>query len=404
MSQQFDIGIIGGGIVGLATAYRLSQQYPGLKNVIIEKENRLAAHQTGHNSGVIHSGLYYKPGSTKASTAVRGAQMMIQFCEANSIPYDLCGKVVVATDESELPALDELYRRGVANGVEDLKILSREELKEIEPHAAGIRALHVPHAGIVDYAQVSEKLGEHIQLAGYQILLGSRVVSIAKNSKNWILRTPHDEIQVRFIIGCAGLFSDRVARMGRIDPMVKIVPFRGEYYKIKPDMDYLVKGLIYPVPDPRFPFLGVHFTNLIHGGVEAGPNAVLAFKREGYKKSDFNLIDTIETLIYPGFLKLAKKNWRMGFGEMKRSYCKTLFVKALQKLVPEIKSSDLMTGGSGVRAQALLPTGNLADDFMIIASAHAIHVCNAPSPAATASLSIADTIVQKAAECFNLLN
>ncbi|MBL7995977.1 L-2-hydroxyglutarate oxidase [bacterium] len=404
MSQPFDIGIIGGGIVGLATAYRLSQQYPGLKIVIIEKENRLAAHQTGHNSGVIHSGLYYKPGSTKASTAVRGANMMKQFCEANSIPYRLCGKVVVATNEGELPALDELHRRGVANGVKDLKILSREELKEIEPYAAGIRALHVPHAGIVDYTQVSEKLGEHIQFAGNQILLGSRVISIAKNSENWILQTPHTEFQVRFIIGCAGLFSDRIARLGGIDPKVKIVPFRGEYYKIKPDMNYLVKGLIYPVPDPRFPFLGVHFTNLIHGGVEAGPNAVLAFKREGYKKSDFNLVDIIETLTYRGFLKLAKKNWRMGFDEMKRSYSKTLFVKALQKLVPEIRSSDLITGGSGVRAQALLPNGNLADDFIIIASSHAIHVCNAPSPAATASLAIADTIVQKAAECFNLSN
>lgn len=404
MSENFDIGIIGGGIIGLATAYHLSQRFPDLKTIVIEKENGLASHQTGHNSGVIHSGLYYKPGSAKAAMAVRGAELMKLFCEDNAVQFKICGKVVVAVDVSEIPALEELYRRGTANGVRDLSLINTDQLKETEPYAAGIRALHVPHAGIVDYAEVSRKMGELIQSAGMQIRLGMPVVSILRNTEKWILQTPNGEFEARFIISCAGLFSDRVARMGGNDPQVKIVPFRGEYYKISPEKNYLVKGLIYPVPDTRFPFLGVHFTNLIHGGVEAGPNAVLAFKREGYKKSDFSFADTFETLTYPGFIKLARKFWRMGLDEMRRSYSKALFTKALQRLVPEIQTADLITGGSGVRAQALLPNGTLVDDFLIVESSASLHVCNAPSPAATASLAIAETIVRKAVAHFDLKN
>ena len=390
--------------MGLATAYRLSQHFPEIKTVVLEKEDRVAAHQTGHNSGVIHSGLYYKPGSAKAILAVTGAEMMRRFCSENSIPFKMCGKVVIAYDENEIPALEELYRRGMANGVRDLKLLNQTQLKEIEPHAAGIRALHVPHAGIVDYIQVSEKIKERILYSGNQIKLKMPVTKILRNSDQWILQTPEEEIHSRFIISCAGLFSDRITRMGGTDPNVKIIPFRGEYYKITTERTDLVRGLIYPVPDPRFPFLGVHFTNLIHGGVEAGPNAVLAFKREGYKKTDFNAIDTLEILTYSGFIKLARKFWRMGLEEMKRSYSKTLFVKALQKLVPEIQADDLTTGGSGVRAQALLPTGGLVDDFLIVENPAALHVCNAPSPAATASLAIGNTIAEKARIHFRLMH
>lgn len=400
--MKFDIVIIGGGIVGLATAHRLSKRFPKNKIAVLEKEGRVAAHQTGHNSGVIHSGLYYQPGSSKATAAVHGAELLRQFCTENSVPFKVCGKVVVATDETELQPLDELYRRGMANGVRDLKIIGREQLQEIEPHAAGIRALHVPHAGIVDYIQVAERIAEQIRSMGAEIHLGAPVTSISRINRGWMLHTPLEDIEAGFIISCAGLFSDRIAKMGGADPKARIVPFRGEYYKIKPERCQLVKGLIYPVPDGRFPFLGVHFTNLIHGGVEAGPNAVLAFKREGYKKSDFNLRDTMETLTYTGFIKLAGKFWRTGLNEMKRSYSKTLFVRALQKLVPEIQENDLTTGGSGVRAQALLPNGSLVNDFLIVESPRALHVCNAPSPAATASFAIAEDIVQKAAAHFSL--
>jgi L-2-hydroxyglutarate oxidase len=402
MVKKFDIAIIGGGLVGLATAHQLSKQYPRFKIAVLEKEDRVAAHQSGHNSGVIHSGLYYKPGSVKAATAVRGADLLKRFCAINSLPVTVCGKIVVAIDEKELPALDELYRRGMANGVPDLKIIGREQLREIEPHAAGIRALHVPHAGIVDYVQVAEKIAEGIRLTGSEIRLDARVTAISQRSEGWILHTSRDEIQAAFVVSCAGLYSDRVAKKSGTDPGARIVPFRGEYYNVRTESCHLVKGLIYPVPDPRFPFLGVHFTNLIHGGVEAGPNAVLAFKREGYKKSDFSLRDTFGTLTYPGFIKLARKFWRTGLNEMKRSYSKKLFVTALRKLVPEIQEKDLVSGGSGVRAQALLPNGNLVDDFLIVEGPRALHVCNAPSPAATASFAIAEEITKKAAAHFGL--
>lgn len=402
MTLKFDIAVIGGGIVGLATAQRLSKLYPKIRIAVLEKEDRVAYHQTGHNSGVIHSGLYYKPGSAKAATAVLGAELLKQFCAENGIPVKLCGKVVVAVDESELRALEELYRRGTANGVKGLKVIGREQLNEIEPHAAGLRALHVPYAGIVDYVQVAEKIAEKIRSAGAEIYLSASVVSISKQTQEWILHTPIGDIEAAFIISCAGLFSDRMAKMSGTNLKARIVPFRGEYYKIRPESCHLVNGLIYPVPDTRFPFLGVHFTNLIHGGVEAGPNAVLAFKREGYRKTDFNLRDTLETLTYPGFIKLARKFWRTGIDEMKRSYSKSLFVKALQKLVPQIQERDLSSGGSGVRAQALLPDGNLVDDFLIVEGASSLHVCNAPSPAATASFAIADEITKRAARHFGL--
>jgi L-2-hydroxyglutarate oxidase len=402
MEINFDIAIIGGGIVGLATAYRLSQQFPKYKYVLLEKENRVAAHQTGHNSGVIHSGLYYKPGSAKASHAVNGAESLKQFCAENNIPFRLCGKVVVATEENEFTALEELYRRGLANGVRGLKMIDRDQLKEIEPHASGIKALHIPYAGIVDYSRVTEKLAEQIQHSGAQLLLNHKVTGISVTKGKRIIQTNQGDYSASCIITCAGLHADRVVRMSGLNPKIKIVPFRGEYYKIRPEKNYLVNGLIYPVPDARFPFLGVHFTNLIHGGVEAGPNAVLAFKREGYKKSDFSLLDSVDTMTYPGFLRLARKYWKTGLDEIKRSYSKRLFTKALQKLVPEIQEEDLITGGSGVRAQALPKDGNLVDDFLIIENENTLHVCNAPSPAATASLSIAETIVKKAQDRFGL--
>ncbi len=402
MENDFDITIIGGGIVGLATAYRLHEQFPQYRYALIEKEDRVAAHQTGHNSGVIHSGLYYKPGTSKAVLAVKGAEMLKQFCTDHHIPFRLCGKVVVATDERELPALEELHRRGQANGVRDLKLIDRAELKEIEPHAAGIKALRVPHAGIVDYTQVSQKMAEILAKSGTRLFFRNKVQYISGSSGRWNLHTDQSDIRARFVISCAGLHSDRVASMTVRKTGFRIVPFRGEYYKLRPERAHLVKGLIYPVPDPRFPFLGVHFTNLIQGGVEAGPNAVLAFHREGYRKRDFDLRDTLNTWTYPGFIRLARKFWRTGMDEMKRSYSKKLFVHALQKLVPEIQVDDLAPGGSGVRAQALRPDGNLVDDFLVLEDRGAMHVCNAPSPAATASLAIAETIVQKARIRFEL--
>lgn len=389
---MYDITIIGGGIVGLATALQLKKTNPFLNILLLEKEDELAKHQTGNNSGVIHSGLYYKPGSLKATNCIHGYHLLIDFCKENEIPFDLCGKIVVATDENELPLLENLYVRGQQNGLQNLKKLGKEELLEYEPHVVGLAGIFVPQTGIVDYKIVAQKYGDLIQSKGGQINLGERVLDIQSSEDKSVVITQKTSYTTKLVINCAGLYSDKVARMTVPNLNVKIIPFRGEYYKLTKEKEYLVKNLIYPVPDPNFPFLGVHFTRMAKGGVEAGPNAVLAFKREGYKKSDINLSELGETLAWPGFQKVASKYWRTGFGEMYRSFSKAAFTKALQKLIPEIVESDLAPGGAGVRAQACDRNGGLVDDFLILEEKKVINVCNAPSPAATSSLAIGETV------------
>ena len=390
--MRYDIIIIGGGIVGLATAYKVINKKPDTKLLLLEKEVGPAHHQTGHNSGVIHSGLYYKPGSLKATNCIAGYNQIIDFCEKENLGFDLCGKIVVATDESELPQLNVLYERGQQNGLDNLKMLSKEELNEYEPHVAGIKGMYVPQTGIVDYKVISKRLEEKIIEKGGEIRYNQKVNSLKEGITERVVYTSTSEYQTNLVVNCAGLYSDKIAQMSPIKPDLKIVPFRGEYYKLKEGSQHLVKNLIYPVPDPNFPFLGVHFTRMIGGGVEAGPNAVLAFQREGYKKSDINVAELFETLAWPGFQKVAKKYWKTGMWEMYRSFSKTAFVNALQKLIPEIKGSDLEPGGAGVRAQACDRNGGLLDDFSILEDEHFVNVCNAPSPAATSSLAIGETI------------
>lgn len=397
---MYDITLIGGGIVGLATALKLKTSNPFLNILLLEKENELAKHQTGNNSGVIHSGLYYKPGSLKATNCIHGYHLLIDFCRENEIPFDLCGKIVVASDEAELPLLENLYVRGQQNGLQNLKKLKQEELKEYEPHVTGQAGIFVPQTGIVDYKIVANKYGQLIQEKGGTINLGERVLDIQSSEDKSVVITQKASYTTRLVINCAGLYSDKVARMTVPDLNVKIIPFRGEYYKLKKEKEYLVKNLIYPVPDPNFPFLGVHFTRMAKGGVEAGPNAVLAFRREGYKKSDFSFSELGETLAWPGFQKVAAKYWRTGFGEMYRSFSKGAFTKALQKLIPEIQETDLVEGGAGVRAQACDRNGGLVDDFMILEDKKVINVCNAPSPAATSSLAIGETVSKLALSRF----
>jgi L-2-hydroxyglutarate oxidase len=398
LDSQFDVVIVGGGIVGLATALQSVRSDPRIRLAVVEKENAIARHQSGHNSGVIHSGIYYKPGSLKAKNCVAGAARMVEFCREHSIPYDICGKVVVATDESERAGLEELKRRGIANGVPGLEMISVERLREIEPNCTGIAAMLVPGTGITDYAVVARKYAELIQNAGGQILTSCEVRQIASTSSELVLETTRGAIKSTRMINCSGLQSDRVMRLAGDHTTLKIVPFRGEYYEILPARRHLVRNLIYPVADPRFPFLGVHFTRRISGGIEAGPNAVLALKREGYRKTDFNMRDAVETALFPGFWRMAIKYWRSGLGEYYRSLNKQAFTRALQKLVPAIQASDLEPAGAGVRAQALDPTGRLIDDFVIVKSKRMIHVCNVPSPAATASLVIGQQIVEMARE------
>ena len=387
-----DIIIIGGGIVGLATALCIKQSSPELKVLIIEKEAQIAKHQTGNNSGVIHSGLYYKPGSLKATNCINGYHKMIAFCEQHDIPYDLCGKIVVATNEQEVKFMHNLLERGKQNGLQNIKVLKQEELAEYEPHVTGIAGIHVPQTGIVDYIKVSEKYTALIQQADGQVLLNTKVLDITSKGATSTVVTSDGTHEGKLVINCAGLYSDKIARLTQEKLNVKIIPFRGEYYKLTEEKEYLVKNLIYPVPDPNFPFLGVHFTRMVRGGVEAGPNAVLAFQREGYKKSDINIGELSESLAWPGFQKMAMKYWKTGFGEMYRSFSKVAFTKALQKLIPEIKESDLTTGGAGVRAQACDRNGGLIDDFLILETDNTINVLNAPSPAATSSLSIGETV------------
>ena len=397
---RFDVAVIGGGIVGLATAYELTRRYPGTSIIVLEKECDLAHHQTGHNSGVIHSGVYYKPGSAKARTCTRGSQLLRSFCDENAVRYHECGKIIVARDVSEIPMLEELHRRGTANSVPRLTLLSAEELREVEPHATGLRALHVPNAAIVDYRKVSAALARKIIEAGGKIQTGAGVSAIRESENEVTLQTAAGDVRVRHYIACAGLHSDRVVRLSGSRPEARIVPFRGEYFELVPERHDLVRGLIYPVPDPRFPFLGVHFTRVIDNGVEAGPNAVLALAREGYRKRDINLRDLTEALTYPGVWKLLARHWRTAAGEVFRSFSKRAFVKALATLVPEIREQDLVPAPAGVRAQALLPSGFLVDDFLIVEKPRSLHVCNAPSPAATASLAIAEEIVDRAASFF----
>jgi L-2-hydroxyglutarate oxidase len=399
--MAYDIAIIGGGIVGMATAMAFSR-HQNISLAVLEAEARLASHQTGHNSGVIHSGLYYKPGSLKARNCAEGREGMYRFCQDYGIPHERCGKVVVATREREIPGLDELERRGSANGIQGIKRLNRRQLGEYEPYAAGIEALFVPVTGIVDYVQVTEKYGEIVQNSGGEIHTSTRVTGFKSEPNGIILETNKGEVRCRYLISCGGLQSDRIARMAGVDPRVRITPFRGEYYEIIPERRHLVKNLIYPVPDPAFPFLGVHFTRLIRGSIEAGPNAVLAFKREGYTKSSFSVRDASEILFYRGFWILAFKYWKTGLGEVFRSWSKGAFVKALRKLMPELRKEDLRPAGAGVRAQALEPTGSLVDDFRIIHADRMIHVLNAPSPAATASMSIGETIARMAERNFRL--
>ena len=401
LTDTYDIAIIGGGIVGTATALNL-QQKGNYKIVILEAEDHLAAHQTGNNSGVIHSGLYYKPGSLKAKNCSTGREMMYKFCEENNIKHERCGKLVVATNENEITALNELERRGKENGLKQIKRLSKEELKEYEPNVNGIDGLFVGETGIVDYKDVVDAYKKLILTKNGEIKTNSRFRKLKRENGTLILETESGEVKTKFLVNCAGLQSDRVAKLCGVEPGLQIVPFRGEYYKIKKEKEHLVKNLIYPVPDPKFPFLGVHFTRMIKGGVEAGPNAVLAFKREGYKHSDISVSDMLEMSTYPGFWKMAAKHYRMGLHEFYRSFSKTAFVKALQKLIPEIKYNDIYREGAGVRAQALEPDGKLVDDFRIIEAEKMIHVLNAPSPAATASLSIGQTISELIKKDFKL--
>lgn len=399
-NTTFDIIIIGGGIVGTATALKLLEK----KNytiLILEAENKLAAHQTGNNSGVIHSGLYYKPGSLKALNCAAGRETMYRFCEEHNIKHDKCGKVVVATSESEIPALNLLEERGIANGLKGLKRLSKDELQEYEPHVSGIAGLLVPQTGIVDYTDVVDKYSELIINMGGVIRTNSKVNAARILNSEIVLLTLENEYKARLIVNCAGLQSDRVAKLCGVNPNLKIIPFRGEYYKLKKGKENLVKNLIYPVPDPQYPFLGVHFTRMIKGGVEAGPNAVLAFKREGYSKSDFSFRDVLEMKLYPGFWKMAMRHYKMGIGEFRRSFSKKLFVESLQKLIPEVQYDDVYPEGAGVRAQALEPDGKLVDDFRIVEAKQMIHVLNAPSPAATASLSIGEKIAALIEDKFN---
>lgn len=409
MAAQYDLTIIGGGILGLATAIKIIAAHPRLRLLLLEKEAELARHQTGNNSGVIHSGLYYRPGSLKARCCVAGRKELIAFCDKHAVPYEICGKVVVATSQQELPRLEELHRRGVANGLEGLEMIGPERLKELEPYASGIKGLYAPETGIIDYKKVAAAYADEIRDAGGDIRLSQKVVGILDRPDEIVLQTSGGDYRTHYLINCCGLQSDLIARMAPGAKQVgqaehRIIPFRGEYYKIAPERQFLVRNLIYPVPDPTFPFLGVHFTRMAKGGVEAGPNAVLAYAREGYRHTHINVKDLWQTVSFKGFWAMTGKYWQTGFGELHRSLSKTAFVRALQKLLPEIRASDLVPGGAGVRAQAVAANGALVDDFVIRESRRAIHVLNAPSPGATASLAIGQSIAEMAAKNFELKN
>jgi (S)-2-hydroxyglutarate dehydrogenase len=400
MSMSNDVIVIGGGVVGLSVAREATRRFPRMRVVVLEKEARVGSHQSGHNSGVIHSGVYYKPGSLKARTCVQGATAMVEFCREHGVAFDICGKVIVATAQDELPRLQDLLERGRANGVDGLKMLGPEELREIEPHAAGVAALHVPGTGVTDYAKVCEKYAELIRGQGGEVRTSTKVTGVRQRESETVIETTAGSFAAQSVINCAGLFSDRISRMAGEAPELQIIPFRGEYYDLIPERAQLVRALIYPVPDPRFPFLGVHFTRRIHGNVDAGPNAVFAFKREGYRAGDFSLRDTVESLSFPGFWRVAAKHWRSGKDEMHRAVSKASFVTGLRRLVPEIEAGDLVPGGSGVRAQAITRTGALVDDFQFTQSKRMLHLYNVPSPAATASIAIGQAVVEMAAKAW----
>ncbi|BAY64640.1 FAD dependent oxidoreductase [Calothrix brevissima NIES-22] len=389
---MYDFAIIGGGIVGLSTGLALAKSYPNARILLLEKESDWAFHQTGNNSGVIHSGIYYKPGSFKAKFCRDGAKSMVEFCQEYGIDHDICGKVIVATSTAELPRLENLYQRGLENGI-PVKRISPEEVKEIEPHVSCVGGIRVFSTGIVNYKQVSQKYAELIKQQGGDLRLNTKVEKIRRSGKNQVIETNNGSFETSIVINCAGLHSDRIAKLGQVEPQAKIVPFRGEYYELTPEKRYLVKTLIYPVPNPDFPFLGVHFTRMIDSSVHAGPNAVLSLKREGYHKTDFDLRDFAEVMAYPGFWKLAAKHADEGIKEIIRSFSKAAFVRSLQQLIPEVQAEDLVPTHAGVRAQALKNDGSLVDDFLIVQGENSIHVCNAPSPAATSSLEIGKAIV-----------
>lgn len=398
----FTVVVVGGGIVGLAAAKALVER--GVRHlVVIEAEPHVAAHQTGHNSGVIHSGIYYKPGSAKATNCADGRERLYRFCAEHGIPHERCGKVIVAVEDRELPALAEIERRGHANGLTGLKRLSAEELKEHEPHVAGVAGLFVPQTGIVNYKAVAQKYAELVAAGGGEVRTGVRFVGLSRDSTELVLNTTAGELRANYLVNCGGLQSDRIARLCGVEPGVTIVPFRGEYYDLKPHAAHLCRHLIYPVPDPRFPFLGVHFTRMIGGGVEAGPNAVLAFRREGYRFADVSVRDVLEMARHRGFWAMAATHWLTGLGEMKRSLSAYSFWKSLQRLIPSIRRDDIVPSGAGVRAQAVASDGKMVDDFVIRGEGRTVHVLNAPSPAATASLSVGVSIADVACREFGLL-
>ena len=393
--MKYDVTVIGAGIIGLSVAHHLLYEKPGLKVAVLEKESTIASHQTGHNSGVIHSGIYYKPGSSKAINCKNGYNLLLEFCKKQDICYEICGKIIVATNSDEEGKLQDIYDRGVQNGLKGLKILNREELLEKEPNVSGTKGIFVPQAGIVDYKKVAQKLFEISKEKGASYFFNNKVSGIKKVKEGYKIKTEKKEISTSFLINCAGLYSDKIAKMDGVGLDFKIIPFRGEYYLLKKEKDGLVKNLIYPVPDPSFPFLGVHFTRRINGRVDAGPNAVLAFKREGYSKRNINLKELLESISYSGFIKIALKYWKVGMYEMYRSFSKKAFVTSLQKLISEIKEEDLEVGKSGVRAQLCGKDGSLVDDFLIKHTERAVHIINAPSPAATSSLNIGKEITAK---------
>jgi (S)-2-hydroxyglutarate dehydrogenase len=402
-SSPFDIAVIGGGIVGMSFAMQAAEAFPSARIVVLEKEDGLARHQTGHNSGVIHSGVYYKAGSLKARLCVAGAREMVEFCVQHGIPHEVCGKLIVATKPEEVPRLDDLLARGQANGLTGLEMVEGAAMRHIEPHVGGLRALKVPSTGITDYAVVTAKYAAIAQSCGVTVKTGAGVVGFSRSGTEVVVRTHAGEFATRYVVNCAGLYSDRIARLAGHDPGLMLVPFRGEYYDLVPARTSLVKALIYPVPDPAYPFLGVHFTKRIHGNVDAGPNAVLAFRREGYRRTDFDLSETMEVFGYSGFRAMARQHWKNGVGEMRRSWSKRMFVESCQSLVPEVRMDDMSAGGSGVRAQAVAEDGTLVDDFRFVARERFLHVLNVPSPAATASLPIGREIVEMVKKQWSLV-
>ncbi len=397
-SNTYDIIVIGAGIIGLATAFKLKKAHRSLKIAVLEKEGAVADHQTGHNSGVIHSGIYYKPGSLKAVNCRDGYQQLVDFAKNYDIPHEICGKVIVATSEDQRPLLHRILERGSQNGLEGIRLIDPGELKEIEPHVKGVEAIYVPQSGIINYRRVAEAYANLFEEMDGEVVLNCKVEGIRQRSKEAVIVTTNGEFSTKVVVNCAGLYADKVGEMTEDDQPVQVVPFRGEYYELKKEKEHLVNNLIYPVPDPNFPFLGVHYTRMIDGGIEAGPNAVLAFKREGYSRWDFDWQEFWETLRFPGFRKLAAKYWKTGLGELYRSYSKAAFVKALQHLIPEVGMDDLVRGGAGVRAMACRVDGQMVDDYLITEKGHIVNVWNAPSPAATSSLAIGDRVAERVFE------